>query len=79
MLVKLHELTWTKDHGKALNIILELNLLNFHMFIHLTLLILSILKILKHFHLVLFSLLLNLLKYQIILQKLTSKKVDCLR
>jgi hypothetical protein len=79
MLVKLHELTWTKHHGKFFNIILELNLLNFHKFIHLTLLILSILKILKHFHLILFSLLLNLLKYQIILHKLTSKKVDYLR
>jgi hypothetical protein len=79
MLVKLHELTWTKHHGKSFNIILELNLLNFHKFIHLTLLILSILKILKHFHLVIFSLLLSLLKYQIILHKLTSKKFDSLR
>lgn len=79
MLVKLHELTWTKDHGKAFNIILELSLLNFHKFIHLTLLILSILKIFKHFHLILFSFLLNLLKYQILLHKLTSKKVDYLR
>lgn len=74
MLVKLHVLTWTKDHGKALNIILELPYVypsNFVNFIHF--------ENFKTFSSILFSLLLNLLKYQIILHKLTSKKVDCLR